>query len=30
MFWLITKMFIGLLSDEASATNHTKCISLTN
>ena len=30
MFRLIKTMFIGLLSDIVSATNHTKCISLTN
>ena len=30
MFWLIRKIFIGLLIGVANASNHTKCISLSN
>ena len=30
MFRLIKKMFIGLLTSIASASNHTKCVSLSN
>ena len=30
MFWLIKKIFIGLLSSIVNASNHTKCIFLSN
>ena len=30
MFGLIQKMFIGLLISTAKASNHTKCVSLSN
>ena len=30
MFGLIKKMFIGLLTSIVSASNHTKCVSLSN
>ena len=30
MFGLIKKMFIGLLTSILSASNHTKCVSLSN
>ena len=30
MFGLIKKMFLGLLTDVVSASNHTKCVSLSN
>ena len=30
MFWLIKKMFIGLLTSLVNGSNHTKCVSLTN
>ena len=30
MFWLINKIFIGLLTDLVDGFNHTKCISLNN
>ena len=30
MFELIKKIFIGLLTDIVSASNHTKCLSLSN
>ena len=30
MFWLIKKMFIGLLISIVNASNHTKCVSLSN
>ena len=30
MFGLINNMFIGLLTGIVSASNHTKCVSLTN
>ena len=30
MFWLIKNVFIGLLTDLVNATNHTKCVSLSN
>ena len=30
MFWLIKKTFIGLLRSIADASNHTKCVSLSN
>ena len=30
MFWLIKKIFIGLLTGIVSASNHTNCVSLSN
>ena len=30
MFGLIKKMFLGLLTDLVSASNHTKCVSFSN
>ena len=30
MFGLIKKVFIGLLTETVSASNHTKCVSLSN
>ena len=30
MFWLIKKMFIGLLTGLVNGSNHTKCVSLNN
>ena len=30
MFGLIKKVFIGLLTETVSASNHTKCMSLSN
>ena len=30
MFWLIRKIFIGLLTGLFNVSNHTKCVSLSN